>query len=58
MRLFPAWAKELGLGVEQVRIHQLYAGGSFGRRANPKSDFVLEAAAIAKATNGSAPDAS
>jgi isoquinoline 1-oxidoreductase beta subunit len=48
-------AKQLGLGVEQVKIHQLYAGGSFGRRANPKSDFVLEAAAIAKATNGAAP---
>jgi isoquinoline 1-oxidoreductase beta subunit len=48
-------AKQLGLGVEQVRIHQLYAGGSFGRRANPKSDFILEAAAIAKATNGAAP---
>ncbi len=48
-------AKQLGLGAEQVRIHQLYAGGSFGRRANPKSDFVLEAAAIAKATNGAAP---
>jgi isoquinoline 1-oxidoreductase beta subunit len=50
-----AVAKQLGLGVEQVRIHQLYAGGSFGRRANPQSDFLLEAAAIAKATNGSAP---
>jgi isoquinoline 1-oxidoreductase subunit beta len=50
-----AVAKQLGLGVEQVRIHQLYAGGSFGRRANPQSDFILEAAAIAKATNGSAP---
>src|SRR3977135_2591497 len=50
-----AVAKQLGLGAEQVRIHQLYAGGSFGRRANPQSDFLLEAAAIAKATNGSAP---
>ena len=50
-----AVAKLLGLPAEQVRIHQLYAGGSFGRRANPKSDFVHEAAAIAKATNGTAP---
>jgi isoquinoline 1-oxidoreductase beta subunit len=48
-------AKFLGLDAAQVTIHQLYAGGSFGRRANPKSDFVLEAAAIAKATNGAAP---
>jgi isoquinoline 1-oxidoreductase beta subunit len=50
-----AVAKFLGLEAGQVSIHQLYAGGSFGRRANPKSDFVLEAVAIAKATNGTAP---
>ncbi len=50
-----AVAKLLGLEPAQVRIHQLYAGGSFGRRANPQSDYLLEAAAIAKATNGSAP---
>ena len=48
-------AKLLGLEAGQVSINQLYAGGSFGRRANPKSDFVLEAAAIAKAINGTAP---
>ena len=41
-------AQLLGLKPEQVKLNQLYAGGSFGRRANPKSDFVLEAAAIAK----------
>ncbi len=39
----------LGLQPEQVVIHQLYAGGSFGRRANPHADFVLEAVSIAKA---------
>jgi isoquinoline 1-oxidoreductase beta subunit len=50
-----AVAKLLGLPPAQVRIHQLYAGGSFGRRANPHSDYVLEAAAIAKAAGGSAP---
>ena len=50
-----AVAKLLGLAPAQVRINQIYAGGSFGRRANPHSDYVLEAAAIAKATNGSAP---
>ena len=50
-----AVARLLGLEPAQVRIHQLYAGGSFGRRANPQSDYLLEAAAIARATNGSAP---
>ena len=45
----------LGLKPEQVKLNQLYAGGSFGRRANPKSDYVLEAAAIAKAIDGRAP---
>lgn len=44
-------AQLLGLKPEQVKLNQLYAGGSFGRRANPKSDFVLEAAAIAKAAS-------
>lgn len=39
----------LGLQPEQVTIHQLYAGGSFGRRANPHADFVLEAVSIAQA---------
>ena len=43
-----AIAKALGLEPAQVTIHQLYAGGSFGRRANPNSDYVLEAAAIVK----------
>ena len=45
----------LGLKPEQIRINMLYAGGSFGRRANPKSDYVLEAVSIAKAINGRAP---
>jgi isoquinoline 1-oxidoreductase beta subunit len=48
-------AQFLGLKPEQVKINQLYAGGSFGRRANPHSDYLLEAAAIAKAINGRAP---
>lgn len=43
------------LKPEQVKLNMLYAGGSFGRRANPHSDYLLEAAAIAKATNDSAP---
>src|SRR5207237_403362 len=40
---------------EQVKLNMLYAGGSFGRRANPHSDFILEAVAIARAINGHAP---
>jgi isoquinoline 1-oxidoreductase beta subunit len=50
-----AVAKLLGLHPGQVRLNMLYAGGSFGRRANPQSDFILEAAAIAKAIGGRAP---
>src|SRR6185503_4194686 len=43
-----ALAQLVGLKPPQVKLNQLYAGGSFGRRANPHSDYVLEAAAIAK----------
>lgn len=39
----------VGLPPSSVQLHQLYAGGSFGRRANPMSDYLVEAAAIAKA---------
>ena len=46
----------LGLKPEQVHIHMLFAGGSFGRRANPTSDFPVEAAHIVKAIRGRAPD--
>ncbi|MBR7971500.1 xanthine dehydrogenase family protein molybdopterin-binding subunit [Burkholderia vietnamiensis] len=42
-------AKVAGVEPEQVRIHTLYAGGSFGRRANAWSDYVVEAVSIAKA---------
>ncbi|MDB5803065.1 MAG: iorB1 [Betaproteobacteria bacterium] len=42
-------AKLLGVAPEKVRINQLYAGGSFGRRANPHSDYLLEAVQIARA---------
>jgi isoquinoline 1-oxidoreductase beta subunit len=44
-----AVAEVVGLKPEQVKINMLYAGGSFGRRANPGSDYVREAASIAKA---------
>ncbi len=42
-------AKIVGLKPEQVAIHTTYLGGGFGRRGNPHSDFVSEAAQIAKA---------
>ncbi|MHB1205805.1 MAG: xanthine dehydrogenase family protein molybdopterin-binding subunit [Rhodospirillaceae bacterium] len=41
-------AKVLGLKPEQVNIHTLLAGGSFGRRANLGSDYIVECAQIAK----------
>src|SRR6266571_1109459 len=50
-----AVAAVLGLKPEQVKLNMLYAGGSFGRRANPHADYVVEAAAIAKAIDGRAP---
>lgn len=40
-------ARAVGLKPEQVFINQLFAGGSFGRRANPFSDYLVEAATIA-----------
>jgi isoquinoline 1-oxidoreductase beta subunit len=50
-----ALAGFFGLKPEQVRIHMLYAGGSFGRRACKDSDYVLEAAQIVKAIGAKAP---
>jgi isoquinoline 1-oxidoreductase subunit beta len=50
-----AVAALLGLPPERVTLHMLYAGGSFGRRANPKADYLLEAVSIAKAIDGRAP---
>lgn len=47
-----AVAQVCAVPPEQVRIHTLYAGGSFGRRANPVADYVVEAAMIAKAVPG------
>ncbi|WP_300455008.1 xanthine dehydrogenase family protein molybdopterin-binding subunit [Accumulibacter sp.] len=48
-------AEMFGLPVERVKIHMLYAGGSFGRRANTESDYLVEAAHIVKAIGGRAP---
>lgn len=40
----PVVAAVLQLKPEQVEINTVYAGGSFGRRANPVSDYHMEAA--------------
>lgn len=42
-------AQIAGLKPEQVKIVTMYAGGGFGRRANPHSDFVSEVVNVAKA---------
>jgi isoquinoline 1-oxidoreductase beta subunit len=42
-------AKIAGLKPEQVEVHTTFLGGGFGRRANPRSDFVMEAVQAAVA---------
>jgi len=48
-------AHVLGLKPEQVDVHVMLAGGSFGRRATPTADVASEAASIVKAINGRQP---
>ncbi len=48
-------ATTLGIPQDKVRIHSLFGGGSFGRRAVPDSDYVVEACAIAKAVKEKTP---
>ncbi len=43
-----AAARVVGLKPEQVKLHTTFLGGGFGRRANPNSDFVVEAVQVAK----------
>jgi isoquinoline 1-oxidoreductase subunit beta len=43
-----AAAQVLGLEPEQVALHTTFLGGGFGRRGNPKSDFIVEACHVAK----------
>jgi isoquinoline 1-oxidoreductase beta subunit len=50
-----AVAKLLNLPPQSVKLHQLFAGGSFGRRANPSADYIVEAVTIAKAAGGGNP---
>ncbi|HMC59977.1 MAG TPA: molybdopterin cofactor-binding domain-containing protein, partial [Candidatus Solibacter sp.] len=42
-------ARIAGLPDEKVQLHTTFLGGGFGRRANPQSDFVVEAVYVAKA---------
>lgn len=42
----------LGIKPEQVTLHMLLAGGSFGRRANPHSDYLIETVEIARLKKG------
>ena len=43
-----AAAKVAGLPPEKVKINTTLLGGGFGRRANPASDFIVEAVQVAK----------
>ncbi len=43
-----AAARVLGLDPDRVTLHTTFLGGGFGRRGNPHSDFVVEAAQVAK----------
>ncbi|HSW06509.1 xanthine dehydrogenase family protein molybdopterin-binding subunit [Aquabacterium sp.] len=44
-----AASKALGVPPQNVQVHVQMAGGGFGRRAIPTSDYVVEACAIVKA---------
>jgi len=44
-----AAATAAGLAPEKVKLHSTFVGGGFGRRANPVSDYVVEAVKVARA---------
>ncbi|MCJ0762305.1 xanthine dehydrogenase family protein molybdopterin-binding subunit [Variovorax terrae] len=44
-----AAARVLGVAPQNVSVHTQMAGGGFGRRAIPSSDYVAEACAVARA---------
>src|SRR5258706_2557506 len=46
-------AATLGLKPDQVQLVTMMAGGGFGRRAVPTSDYLVEAAQVAKAWKAS-----
>jgi isoquinoline 1-oxidoreductase subunit beta len=51
----PTAAAIAGVKPDNVTIHTLFAGGSFGRRANFKADFTADAVAVAKAVGDGKP---
>jgi isoquinoline 1-oxidoreductase beta subunit len=50
-----AFAEELNVGLEDVKLNIQFAGGSFGRRSQHKSQFAREAAHAISAIDGRAP---
>ncbi len=54
--LYQAVAAEIaGVASDKVTLHVMKTGGSFGRRATPDSDVIVEAVSIAKALDWRAP---
>ncbi len=51
-----AAARALGLQPQQVQVHVQMAGGGFGRRAVPSSEYVVEACEVAKAARAAGLD--
>lgn len=45
-------AKALNISQEKVKINTVFAGGSFGRRASPHSEYLVESVNIAKQLQG------
>lgn len=52
-----AAAKVLGLAPQNVKVKVQMAGGGFGRRAVPTSDYVVEACTVAKLARAAGVDA-
>lgn len=50
-------AAAAGLKPEQVDLVTMFAGGGFGRRANPSSDYLVEAVHVARAMKQAGIDA-
>ncbi|MGH6625835.1 MAG: molybdopterin cofactor-binding domain-containing protein [Burkholderiaceae bacterium] len=50
-------SKVLGIAPPNIQVHVQMAGGGFGRRAIPSSDYVVEACTVAKAARAAGLDA-
>ena len=44
-------AEELGISVENVRLHRTFMGGAFGRRGGQDHDFVIDAVQLSREMN-------